>query len=60
MCANILLTILNSQNKFINETQKGITDVVIFSISLFIVNFKQSVIFFTLKVKFLTVLNNKD
>ena len=60
MCANILLTILNSQNKFINETQKGITDVVIFSISLFIVNFKQSVIFFTLKVKFLTVINNKD
>ena len=60
MCANILLTILNSQNKFINETQKGITDVVIFSISLFIVNFKQSVILFTLKVKFLTVLNNKD
>ena len=60
MCANILLTILNSQNKFINETQKGITDVVIFSISLFIVNFKHSVIFFTLKVKFLTVLNNKD
>ena len=60
MCANILLKILNSQNKFINETQKGITDVVIFSISLFIVNFKQSVIFFTLKVKFLTVLNNKD